>query len=144
MNYMRYTGVVIGLTMGLPILLGLLRHLTGINLSTGFVAIAPALAGAMIEGQKFAVQNDRTPTWAETKSFVIVGTLIAAGFLALFTATVVTNVPGYEILLTAPPSIGLIIGMSVFMILIIALCNFLFLRMGAKNQLKAIEAGRSK
>ena len=144
MNYMRYTGVVIGLTIGLPLLLGLLRQLTGINLSTGFVAIAPALAGAMIEGQRFATQNDRMPTRAETKSFVFFGTLIAAGFLALFTATVVTNLPGYERLLYNPPSMGLIIGIVVFLVAMIALCNFLFLRMGCKNQLKVIEARRSK
>jgi|GEM_PF-3475440 len=144
MNYMRYTGVVIGLTIGLPILLGLLRQLTGINLSTGFVAIAPALAAAMIEGQKFATKHDRMPTRAETKSFVILGTLIAAGFLVLFTATVVTNLPGYEQILRNPPSTSLIIGIVVFLVAMIALCNFFFLRMGCKNQLKLIEAGRSK
>ena len=136
MNYLRYTGVIIGLTVGLPLLLSLLRWLTGINLASAFLVIVPAMAGAMIEGQKFATGQLRIPSRAETARFVVLATVIATGFQFLFAAAVVTNVPGYERLLTAPPSAALVIGALVFVAAVIAFCNLMFLRIGAKSQLK--------
>jgi hypothetical protein len=145
MNYIRYAGIVIALTVGLPIVLGLLRQVTGINLSSSATSIIPAMCAAMIEGQKFARKFLRLPTRAETISFVAVATLIAAGFQLLFTATVITNVPGYEHLLQTPPSMRLVIGMLIFVGIVIAICNLVFLRMGCKNQLKTLETtGQSK
>ncbi|WP_157033246.1 ABZJ_00895 family protein [Loktanella sp. S4079] len=144
MNYKRYTAIIIGVTIGLPILLGMLRQLTGLNLSTGFTAIAPALVAALVEGQQFAKTHNRVPTGSETKSFVGFATLISAGFLILFSAAIITNVPGFGELLETPPAAWLIFSVLGFVVAMIALCNFAFLRMGAKNQLKAIQAGRSK
>ncbi|SFR56788.1 hypothetical protein SAMN04488005_2959 [Yoonia tamlensis] len=140
MNYMRYAGVVIALTIGVPVVLGVLRQVTGINLSSSAAMIIPAICAAMIEGQKFASRFLRVPTRAETMSFVVVATLIAASFQALFTATVITNHPQYDRLLLTPPSMMLIIGTAVFVVIVIAICNLVFLRMSCKNQLKALNA----
>ena len=137
MNYMRYTGIVIALTIGLPFVLMLLRNLTGIGLSGTATLIVPVIAAAMITGQRFVILHRRVPTRAETQRFVIIGTLIVIGFQALVTAAVVTNVPGYETLLTAPPPLGLALGGAAFLILVVALCNLFFLRLGARQQTKA-------
>jgi hypothetical protein len=140
MNYMRYAGIVIALTIGVPIVLGLLRLATGISLSSSATMIIPAICAAMIEGQKFAKQFLRLPTRGESGSFVVIATLIAVGFQALFMATIITNLPGYDHLLQTPPSMGLVIGVLIFVIIVIAICNLVFLRMGSKNQLKALDA----
>ena len=132
MNYLRYAGIVFALTVGVPFVLGLLRQLTGVNLSTAFVAILPAIAGASIEGQKYATRHMRVPTAAETRSFVVVATLIAAGFQLALTVAVLTSVAGFPRLLLSPA----MIGVMVFLAAVIAFSNMLFLRMGAKNQLK--------
>lgn len=145
MNYLRYAGIVIAVTLGLPIVLGLIAQVTGINLGSAFVVIAPAMAAAMIEGQKFVSKTLRLPTGKETGAFVIFATLILVGFQALLTAAVITNVPAYETLLISPPSIWLIIGVVAFVTVAVALCNWSFLRMGAKNQIKVLQrAGQSK
>ncbi|MDO6591324.1 hypothetical protein DS901_00745 [Loktanella sp. D2R18] len=139
MNYIRYTGIVFALTVGLPIALGLLMQVTGVNLSSSATSIIPAMSAAGNEGQKFAKNRLRMPTRAETAPFVVLATLIAGGFQVLFTAIVITNVSGYEQLLQKSSSAGLVVGMLVFVVIVIAICNLVFLRMGCKNQLKALE-----
>jgi hypothetical protein len=139
MNYMRYTGIVLALTVGLPIVLGLLLQMTGINLSSSGTSIIPTMCAAGNEGQKFAKNRLRMPTRAETMPFVVLATLIAGGSQVLVTAIVITNVSGYDQLLQESQSAGLVIGMLIFVVIVIAICNLIFLRMGSKNQLKALD-----
>ncbi len=144
MNYWRYTGIFLGLSIGLPILLELFNTLTGVNLSSAAVAIIPAFVAAMIEGQSFARRNTRLPDKSETRAFARKATLIALAITVVVSGvTLATQYTGDPIL--SDPIFFVIVGViSLFFAIITYFANGWFLRTGARNEVKRLDRLKSK
>ncbi len=136
MNFLRYAAVVFVLTFGLPIVLGLIKRVLGVNLTTAFILIVPAMIAAGIEGPKHAAKYKRKPTGSETVTFTLIGTLLAVGAQGIFLVMLVAFEPEFNGWLYSAGGGGLAIGAFLFITVAIAFSNLVSFRMGATDQLK--------
>lgn len=137
-NLLRYAGVYIAAAIGLAALTWAAAALLGVRLPTGLSTALPPMLAAMIEGQALA-RAARAPipggdAWREAGRM----TLVVALLNAVILAGVLTFTPEL-----ANAQAASIIGL-VFLVLlgVVFLVNRFFLGLGARSQLKSMEASR--
>ncbi len=135
-NLKRYTLVYVGTILGLVVLSFVLSLLAGISLPAGLSTILPAMAGAMIEGQKRATAGlapfEKSEAWAAARSLTKVVILVNALIMVL-----AMIVPSVRAVFYSVP----VMAALVFLVLIgiTFLTNRFFLTYGFKNQKIALD-----
>lgn len=145
--YYVYAAWFVGCTIGIPILLEVIRSFTGIDLYSAFITVAPAMFAAMIAGSSFARRLEMLPTSSESWRFARGALLIVLGYTLVSGVLILALLPEIRARLSvlADPVYGITIGI-VFLVfvLVIFVMNRIFFAMGAKNQLKADQRKQSK
>lgn len=140
-NVKRYALIYVATILGLVALSFALTLLAGITLPAGLSTILPAMAGAMIEGQKRATSGlapfEKSEAWAAARAMTKVVILVNALIMVL--AMMVPSVRA--VFLTVPMMAAL-----VFLVLvgITFLTNRFFLTYGYKNQKIALDRKASR
>lgn len=134
-NYNRFTLVFLGMTIGMPILLMLVNALTGLELQNAGSTIIPMMIAAMVEGQGFARTDARRPTNGE--AWMISFRLTAVALILSFVLAIVVKLLWPEIIASVPSGWWVIVSVAIAVIFV--LVARIFLALGAKTALRAIE-----
>ncbi|WP_417806628.1 ABZJ_00895 family protein [Thioclava sp.] len=145
--YWIYAAWFIGASIGLPILLEVVRHFSGVDLYSSFVTIAPAMVAAMVAGMSFVKGRETAPTSSESWRFARGSLVIALVFSMLYAAAFFAIFPEVKESLHGlfePTMLGVMAVILAVVFLIIFLTNRIFFAMGAKNGLKAALRNKAK
>lgn len=138
MNILRFTLVMLGLMIGLPVLALIVESVAGFDITSSAFNIIPPMLAAMVEGQALARGENRGPTAAERLRLTLIGTGIYAVLQLVLLGAVAQLVPMFGEMLFSGVGIGLTSGLLIFFVVVAALSIYFFYWFGAKNELKAI------
>ncbi|KEO53241.1 ABZJ_00895 family protein [Thioclava indica] len=145
--YWIYTGWFVGLSIGLPIILGAVRYFSGVDLYTSFVSIAPAMFAALVAGMTFAKDRETMPETSESWQFARGSVVIAFVFSILFAVAAFAIFPEMKDELQSlfePTILGVMAVVLAVLFVVIFLLNRFFFAMGAKNILKVEQRKKAK
>ena len=146
MTFLRFTAILIALTVGLPMLAALIRQYAGFNVSSSAFVIIPPMLAAIVEGQALARSQGRVPIAAEKLRFTGLGLLIVIVLNAVLFWIAAQSANELRLLFSAGPGGGLIAGLLAFFVALVAGSLYFFYGFGAATELRAIakRAGRKK
>lgn len=137
-NLLRYAGVYVAAMLGLAALTWALQALMGFRLPTGLSTALPPMLAAMMEGQALARGSraliSGAAAWREAAKMTLV--------VALINALVLFALLGLMPELAETRAVVIIGGIFLLLLAVVLLVNRFFLTLGAKSQLKALEAGK--
>ncbi|ATG48719.1 ABZJ_00895 family protein [Celeribacter ethanolicus] len=139
MKVLRYTGILIGLSILVGIVLALLENLLGLNGGTA-AGIAAVIGAASFEGNFFARKEGHVPEKAEKRAFARMATLVNLAFGALVFLGLLFTIPE----LRNPMAIVPLVVLSVLLLLVVYYASGWFFAQSAKNWLKADAKKRAK
>lgn len=137
MSYTHFTLVWAALAVGLPLIVGLLRWATGIDLASPGLSIVPVMGAAMLQGQRFVRRSGRLPDRAEKWAFARRATAIVIALGSLLAALLLPTLPQTRAALTDPGPLSIIAGMLALFALAVFAVSAIFLMFGARGALKA-------
>lgn len=139
-GYLRFALWFTGLTIGIPVLLNLIRSYADLDLDSSAVSIIPMMIASMLEGTQFARAEQRHPegkeAWAITLRLTGVALVISLAFGAVMIALMPAGLPQIGLAVWAALSVGAA--------LLFWGLGRLFFGMGAKNELKAAKRAAQK
>ena len=139
MKVLRYTGILIGLTVVVGILLWILEAFLGSSVGMA-ASVAPLIGAAAFEGEFFYKKERRIPEKTEKRAFARMATLV----------NLVIGAIGYVGLMTVLPELRTSTAMiatavaSVILLLLVYFVSGFFFGQVAKNKIKVEEKKRAK
>lgn len=135
---LRFLAWFVGLTIGLPVLIMLIRETTGFDLNSSAVSIIPIFIAAMQEGIAFAKITKTRPETGQAWRLAGVMTLWAVVASVILAVVQWFVFPDFAQALAqlGRESAVLFAGFTVFYLLALFLSARLFFGLGARNQMK--------
>lgn len=135
-GYLRFTAWFLGLTIAIPAASVALQKLTGVELGQFAGSVIPMIIGAMQEGVQFARGTKRLPTRKERLLIARMLTAIAVAWssVVLFVGYLLAPATGAMVVGVLGPA--MVFGLILLMIAMFFFLGWLFLGMGAKNEIK--------
>ncbi|MCR8824947.1 ABZJ_00895 family protein [Pseudosulfitobacter koreensis] len=136
-NIPRFATIYLALSIGLPILLYLIRTYAGINLNSGGVSLIPIMLTTLNEGARFTRATERRPTnreaWKMAGLFALFGVM-----LSMLLAAVVLVVAPLMLGDLTGLSLGLIAAMVAVMAIVYVLVARVFFALGARSEMRRL------
>ncbi len=136
-NIPRFATIYLGLSIGLPILIHLIRTYAGIDLSSGGVSLIPVMLTTLNEGARFVRAAERRPTnreaWKMAGMFSLFGVM-----LSMLLAAVVLVVAPEMLGDLSNMSFALIAAMVALMAVVYVLVARLFFSLGARSEMRRL------
>lgn len=132
-NYLRYFGIYILVTIGFSILSYGLDTFFNISAGTGVATAVIPIVSAMIEGQLVGRKLDHEPTGGEKWKAAFWMAMISLAFTTVIITVLITVVPG-DLLQSIP--LWIWVAAIVFLHIIVFLMSRLGLGMGLKQGMK--------
>lgn len=134
MNYLRYTGVFLGIAILSALVVLALNTWAGAQLGSSGQLLAPAMIAALLEGRAFVRDEDRGPNLSETWNFVLLATVLAISLNVTLSYAGSQMIPAASAQSIAPVGTrGFWIMLGVHA-LVYLLANRFFLGLGARNE----------
>jgi uncharacterized protein YqhQ len=136
-NIPRFATFYLGLSIGLPVLIYLIRQYVGINLSSGGVSLIPIMLTTLNEGARFVRATGRRPEGREAWKM--------AGLFALF-GVMLSMLLAAVVLVVAPAMLGdlsslgfgFVAAMVVVMAVVYVLVARVFFGLGARSEARRL------
>ncbi len=135
-SLLRYAGIYIATALGLALLTWVLASFAGVRLPTGLSTALPPMLAALLEGQAFARETREPLLNDEAWSAAFRMTLVVAVINAIILGGVLLFTPE----LTNPEVLTIVGVVFLVLLVVVLLVNRIFLGMGARSQLKALES----
>ncbi len=139
-GYFRFSAWFLGLTIGLPLLFMAIAYFSSFDLSSSASTVIPMMIASLQEGTHFARAEHRRPEGREAWGIAVRLTGVAMAITIVLTAILFLIQPELFAVLGFP---GLVIILLVFALLFVVLGR-LFLGLGARSHMKALEKQRAK
>lgn len=136
-NIPRFATFYLGLSIGLPVLLYLIRQYLGFDLSSGGVSLIPIMLTTLNEGARFVRATGRRPenreAWKMAGLFALFGVM-----LSMLLAAVVLVVAPALLGDLSSLGIGSVAAMVAVMAIVYILVSRVFFALGARSEAKRL------
>ena len=143
-GYWRFSAWYLGLSIAIPLASLALKAATGLELGQFAGSIIPMIIASMQEGVHFARGTRRVPSGKERLLMARMLTCIALAWTSVLMFVVVLLAPQAGAFLVSILGPALIIGLIIVMLAIYFFLAWLFIGMGAKNEMKIAAKDVSK
>jgi hypothetical protein len=134
MNYLRYTGVFLGVAVLSALVVLALNTWADAELGSSGQLLAPAMIAALLEGRTFVRDEGRAPNPAEAWNFALLATALAVGLnvaLSYAGSLVIPAASAQSIAQVGTRAFWIMLGVHT---LVYLLSNRFFLGIGARNE----------
>ncbi len=143
-GYWRFSGWFLGLSILIPLASFALKAATGIELGQFAGSIIPVMIASMQEGVQFARGTKRVPGRKERLLIARMLTCIAVAWSSVLVFVAILLNPQFGPVLMKTLGPALVLGLILFMIAIFFFLSWLFVGMGAKNEMKLVDKNITK
>ena len=134
MNYLRYTGVFLGIAVLSALVVLALNTWTDAQLGSSGQLLAPAMIAALLEGRAFVREENRAPNPSETWNFVLLATVLAISLNVVLSFAGSHLIPAASAQSVAPVGTRGFWIMLVVHALVYLVSNRFFLGLGVRNE----------
>lgn len=136
-NIPRFATFYLGLSIGLPVLIYLIRQYLGFDLSSGGISLIPIMLTTLNEGARFVRATGRRPenreAWKMAGLFAVFGVMLSM----LLAAVVLVVAPAFLGDLSSL-GLGFIAVMVAVMAIVYVLVARVFFALGARSEVKRL------
>lgn len=143
-GYWRFSMWFVGLAIAIPLASTALKAATGIELGQFAGSIIPMIIASMQEGVHFARGTKRLPNGKERLLIARMLTCIALAWTSVLVFVSLLLAPQVGAFLMATLGPAMVIGLIIIMLAIYFFMGWLFVGMGAKNEIKHAKHNPSK
>ena len=143
-GYWRCSAWFLGLSIAIPAASFLVKLVFGIELGQFAGSIIPVMIASMMEGVQFSRGTKRLPSRKERLLIARMLTAISIAWSSVLVFVVILLAPGLGEFVASTLGPALLLGMILVLIAFFFFLSWLFLGMGAKNEMKMIDVPSAK
>ncbi|MDG1472839.1 MAG: ABZJ_00895 family protein [Ascidiaceihabitans sp.] len=143
-GYWRFSAWFLGLSIAIPAVSFALKAATGVELGQFAGTIIPMIVASMQEGVQFARGTKRAPSGKERLLIARMLTCIAIAWTSVLVFVTVLFAPQIGVVLMSTLGPAVLMGLILFMIAIFFFMAWMFVGMGAGNEMKLVSKDVTK